>query len=193
VKTLYLLRHAKSSWDDPDLRDHDRPLNDRGRGAAPKMGKHMAEQGWLPQLVMSSTSQRTRETWDLLSPELDGAPDEVEFSEELYHAHAGTLLTLIEGLDDGWDSAMLIGHNRTKVPHRSTGRLRVRCGFMVRRTREGRQSDRLREAEEALVEFPRISGQVRTAVQSVQPSLHPRESGASAAQQRSRGLRPGDR
>jgi len=111
VKTLYLLRHAKSSWDDPDLRDHDRPLNDRGRGAAPKMGKHMAEQGWLPQLVMSSTSQRTRETWDLLSPELDGAPDEVEFSEELYHAHAGTLLTLIEGLDDGWDSAMLIGHN----------------------------------------------------------------------------------
>jgi len=111
VKTLYLLRHAKSSWDQPDLQDHDRPLNERGREAAPAVGSHMAERGWLPQFVLSSTSKRTRETWDLLSPELEGAPDEVEFTEELYHAHAGTLLTIIEGLDDRWESAMLIGHN----------------------------------------------------------------------------------
>ena len=64
TRTLILTRHAKSSWDAPVASDHDRPLNKRGRKSAPAIGTWLKQNGWLPDEVISSTSARTRETWD---------------------------------------------------------------------------------------------------------------------------------
>ncbi len=110
MKTLYLLRHAKSSWDHPGLRDHQRPLAGRGQKAAPRVGSYMSERGYEPELVLCSTSERTRQTWALVEPELSTRPD-VRFLDEVYHASAGSLLVLATEIPDDYSSAMLIGHN----------------------------------------------------------------------------------
>ncbi|TJW64040.1 MAG: histidine phosphatase family protein, partial [Mesorhizobium sp.] len=65
TKQLLLLRHAKSSWDDPDLIDFDRPLSARGLKAAPLVGRELASQGWLPDLALVSPALRSRDTWRL--------------------------------------------------------------------------------------------------------------------------------
>ena len=85
MKTIFLLRHAKSSWDDDSLSDHDRPLSERGRAAAPRMGAYMRGAGYLPDLVLCSTSMRTRQTLDAVISEL-GVEPATEFQEELYLA-----------------------------------------------------------------------------------------------------------
>ena len=87
---LLLLRHAKSSWSDPSTTDHERPLNDRGRRTAPRMGRLTRTLDRLPDLVLSSDARRTRETVDLwrTGAEWDG---EIQWSSELYHASAETL------------------------------------------------------------------------------------------------------
>ena len=74
MKLLTLLRHAKSDWGDPGLADFDRPLNERGRSDAPRMGKWMAVSGFVPDTVLCSTAVRTRETWALVAPALPNAP-----------------------------------------------------------------------------------------------------------------------
>ncbi|MEM7024665.1 MAG: histidine phosphatase family protein, partial [Pseudomonadota bacterium] len=75
MRTLLLLRHAKSSWDDPSLADLDRPLAPRGRKAAPAMAKFMVKKRWVPDLVLSSPAERVRETWQLMAPVLgEGIP-----------------------------------------------------------------------------------------------------------------------
>jgi phosphohistidine phosphatase len=73
TRTLILIRHTKSDWDDPGLDDHDRPLNDRGRLSAPRIGAWLAEQGFQPDAVLCSTARRTRETWDGIAAQLTGA------------------------------------------------------------------------------------------------------------------------
>ena len=109
MKTLYLLRHAKSSWDDASLDDFDRPLSGRGRKAAPLVGKHMAEQGWQPDLALVSPAVRARDTWQLVSAELP-APVETRFEPPIYMADPEALLALLR------DTAapgpvILVGHN----------------------------------------------------------------------------------
>ena len=81
--TLSLFRHAKSSWDNPNLGDFDRPLNERGREAAPRMGTFMARSGIVPDLVLSSPSVRTRQTLGLVLPHLSPAPA-VLYEDTLY-------------------------------------------------------------------------------------------------------------
>ena len=110
MKTLYLLRHAKSSWDEPHLRDHQRPLAPRGRRAAPAIASFMRQEELVPDLVVCSTSKRTRQTWALVEPLL---PDHVrvEFSEEIYHGGAHDLLALVHEAGPGIEKLMLIGHN----------------------------------------------------------------------------------
>ena len=110
MKTLYLLRHAKSSWDDPSLRDFDRPLAPRGRLAAPAVARHMQEQGYLPQVVLSSASRRTRETWSLVSSVLGGDP-EVRFQRSLYMADAADMLMEIHVQTNATERLLMIGHN----------------------------------------------------------------------------------
>jgi phosphohistidine phosphatase len=106
---LFLLRHAKSSWDDPELDDFDRPLNGRGRKAARAMGKYLERQAIRPSLVLVSAAARTRATFELIAPRLDGAPSVVEAG--LYEASSTQLLERLRRLDDRDPSVMLVAHN----------------------------------------------------------------------------------
>jgi phosphohistidine phosphatase len=109
MKRLYLLRHAKSSWDDPLLADRDRPLAKRGRRAGAAIAGHMEEQGIEPELVLCSTARRARETLELVAPALGGAA--VAFEDELYAASAGGLLDRLRRVPDDVTSVLLIAHN----------------------------------------------------------------------------------
>jgi phosphohistidine phosphatase len=110
VKRLFLLRHAKSSWDDPGLADHDRPLAPRGKRAAKVIAEHLREERIAPDLVLCSSSRRTRETLDRIASAL-GDEVRVEIERELYAASADRLLERLRALDDDVESVMLIGHN----------------------------------------------------------------------------------
>jgi phosphohistidine phosphatase len=110
VKRLYLLRHAKSSWDDPTLADHDRPLAPRGRRAAKVMAKHLERKGIAPELVLCSPSTRTRQTLRRIAPGL-GKKANVQIEPELYAASAPVLFDVLHEVPDEVESVMLIGHN----------------------------------------------------------------------------------
>lgn len=109
MKTVYLLRHAKSDWSEATLKDHDRPLNDRGRDAAPKMAAYMKSKRYKPDLVLCSTARRTVETYDLVKDVLGDA--KVKFEESLYLAEDRKLFERLHWLDDDVSSVMFIGHN----------------------------------------------------------------------------------
>ncbi|MGH2954127.1 MAG: SixA phosphatase family protein [Solirubrobacterales bacterium] len=110
MKRLYLLRHAKSSWDDPTLTDHDRPLAPRGRRAAEVMAKHLQRNGIAPALVLCSGSRRTHQTLTRIAPGL-GDSAEVQIRPELYAAASADLLEVLRGQPDEIGSVMVIGHN----------------------------------------------------------------------------------
>ena len=110
MKRLYLLRHAKASWDDPTLADQDRPLAPRGRRAAKVIAKHLQHEGITPELVLCSPSRRTRQTLTGIAPGL-GKEVDIQIEPELYAASSSTLLGVLHGIPDEVDSVMLIGHN----------------------------------------------------------------------------------
>ena len=93
MKTVILLRHAKSSWTDPALADHDRPLNDRGRGAAPAMGEWLARRDLVPDLVVCSSAVRARETVERMASAVPGMPRAV-IEPRLYHAEPAAMLAI---------------------------------------------------------------------------------------------------
>jgi phosphohistidine phosphatase len=103
-----LLRHAKSDW--PDVPDRDRPLAKRGRRDAPRIGRWLHEHGYQPDVVVCSDARRTRQTWDLVAPELDGSPD-VRFEPRAYAATVMTLLYLAQELPPKYRTALFIAHN----------------------------------------------------------------------------------
>lgn len=109
--TLLLLRHAKSSWDDPALDDFDRPLAKRGTKAAARMGMLLRKKELLPDVVLCSTAVRTRATLTLLLSQFDGPAPRVTFSETLYLADAETLLHAIHADAGGARTLLLVGHN----------------------------------------------------------------------------------
>lgn len=108
TRTLILMRHAKSSWDDPRLDDFDRPLNDRGRASATALGEWLVQQGLLPDEGLVSTAKRTVETWNLVS-EAFATTVEARFSERLYHASADRLLSELQAVTGR--TVLLIAHN----------------------------------------------------------------------------------
>ena len=110
MKVLYLLRHAKSSWEDAELADHDRPLAPRGKRAAGVIADHLRRQGVQPALVLCSTARRARET---LKPLLRvfGGKVEVRFESGLYAASAQELLGRLRSVPEPLSSVMLVGHN----------------------------------------------------------------------------------
>jgi phosphohistidine phosphatase len=110
MKRLYLLRHAKSAWADPDRVDADRPLSPRGRRAAPALGRYMRREGLTPGLALSSTARRAEETWELLAPALK-VDVPLETSPKLYLASAARLLKTIRGLAEDCQSVIVVGHN----------------------------------------------------------------------------------
>lgn len=109
MPTLLLLRHAKSAWDDPDLADHERPLNARGRRAAPAMGRRLREAGFAPDLVLCSSARRAQETWELAGRELDARP-KVAVERGLYLCGAHALLARLRRLGSE-DCVLLVAHN----------------------------------------------------------------------------------
>lgn len=111
TKTLYLLRHAKSSWDAPTLTDHDRPLAGRGRRACKTITEHLRRQQITPELVLCSSSARTRETLARISGGFDGAIQvQVEVEPGLYGASSVELLARLRQVPSDVGSVMLVGH-----------------------------------------------------------------------------------
>jgi phosphohistidine phosphatase len=106
--TLILTRHAKSDWDDPALDDHDRPLNPRGRGDAPRVGAWLAGRGHRPGAALVSSARRTQETWERLAPALHGAPT-LHTLPGLYHAGPADILEQLRMATS--PSVIVIGHN----------------------------------------------------------------------------------
>jgi phosphohistidine phosphatase len=110
MKTLMLLRHAKSSWDDPDLDDHDRPLNKRGKRDAPRMGKLLAQQDLTPELIVTSTAKRARRTARAVA-EACGYEGQMVETGDLYHAPAEGYVEVLRRLPPDVDCPLLVGHN----------------------------------------------------------------------------------
>lgn len=110
MKTLLLLRHAKSDWSDGGLDDIDRPLAPRGRKAAPLIGRYLKDEDLIPDLVLCSTARRAQETWDLAAAEL-GRAVPVRFSKGLYAVSSAALLAAIRRVPDDCARLLLIGHN----------------------------------------------------------------------------------
>jgi phosphohistidine phosphatase len=108
--TLSLFRHAKSSWANPRLGDFERPLNERGEDAAPRMAAFMARHGIAPDLILCSPAARTRQTLDLVLPHLRGSP-EVLYEEALYLAGASVLFKRIRKVVAKVRHTMIVGHD----------------------------------------------------------------------------------
>lgn len=108
MKRLILTRHAKSSWDDPLMADHDRPLNERGKAAAADLGDWLASRGYVPDEVFCSDALRTRKTWSGLAPALPGTPI-LTLKPALYHAGADVMLAVLRHATT--NTVMMIGHN----------------------------------------------------------------------------------
>jgi len=110
MKTLLLLRHAKSDWNDSSLKDFDRPLAARGERDAPRIGKALRKRGQLPDLIISSPAARAKATIEAVAKaaKLDL---EIRFDEAVYGASSAELIKLVLGLPDKSSCAMLVGHN----------------------------------------------------------------------------------
>jgi phosphohistidine phosphatase len=105
---LILTRHAKSSWDDPLMSDHDRPLNERGKAAAADLGNWLASRGYVPDQVLCSDALRTRKTWSGIAPALPGTPI-LDLKPALYHAGPDVMLAVLRHASG--KTVMMIGHN----------------------------------------------------------------------------------
>ena len=110
MKTLYVLRHAKSSWDDCSLSDFERPLNERGIKTAPLMGKEMKKNGFIPEIIVCSTAKRAEQTAKLVK-ETAEFKEEIKFEEAIYEASVTTLLHIVSKVDNEFGSALIVGHN----------------------------------------------------------------------------------
>ncbi len=111
MKTLYLLRHAKSSWKYPELTDQARPLNKRGKRDAPIMGNWLKQQGVVPESMISSPAARTLATINLVAHALGLSGEAIETDLRLYHASLETLLAVIQSFPREVNSLMVVGHN----------------------------------------------------------------------------------
>lgn len=111
VKTILLLRHAKSAWSNAELADHDRPLNRRGERAAVAMAEWLAAKGPRPDLILCSTAARTRQTLAPLAKRLADPAPPISLEKGLYLASEGALLARLQKLSDEIGVVLLIGHN----------------------------------------------------------------------------------
>lgn len=110
MKTLYILRHAKSSWSDPSLADFDRPLNERGLNAAPFIGEVMARKEILPDLILSSPARRAMQTAAFVK-EAGGLNGPIQYDERIYEASPQSLRLVISQINGQLESVMIVGHN----------------------------------------------------------------------------------
>lgn len=111
MKTLTIVRHAKSSWDDTSLRDHERPLNKRGHRDAPEMGRRIHEHGIRPSLIVSSPAVRAWSTAKAVAKAIGYPYEFLEKEPDLYHASVERILDVIVAQDERCNNLMLVGHN----------------------------------------------------------------------------------
>jgi phosphohistidine phosphatase len=126
MKRLTLVRHAKSSWEDPELADFDRPLSKRGKQDAPLMGKRLAGRDLRPELIVSSPARRARKTAKLIARELDLREERLILEAKIYEAEPAVLLEVVRGLDDRLEHVLLVGHNPGLT---ELGNLLADCGI----------------------------------------------------------------
>ncbi|GIK55087.1 MAG: histidine phosphatase family protein [Chloroflexi bacterium] len=110
TKTLLIMRHAKSDWDNTRLSDHARPLNKRGKQDAPLMGKLLKDEDLTPDLIITSTAERALTTAELVALACDYG-GELVTTGRFYHADPATYLELLQGVDDQYNRVMIVGHN----------------------------------------------------------------------------------
>jgi len=110
MRRLMLLRHAKSDWSQAGGGDHERPLNARGRDAAPKIGAYLAHARIVPDLVLCSTAERTRQTCELVTAAFEKTL-RIRFEDELYLAEPETIIGLVRAAPDKVQTLLIIGHN----------------------------------------------------------------------------------
>ena len=111
MKTLFIVRHAKSSWDNPILSDFERPLNDRGKKDAPRMGKRLKEKDIVVELMLSSPARRAVSTCKRIAEVLSYPEEKIRLEDKLYHATEDKMLDVIHGFKDQVDNVMIFGHN----------------------------------------------------------------------------------
>ena len=111
MKIILLLRHAKSSWNDPDLEDFDRPLAGRGLEDAPRMGRYLRKIGYQPEHIVSSTALRAKQTTKLCVEAMQRDERIVEWNEHLYFKSVGSYLNAIQQAPQHTEKLMLVGHN----------------------------------------------------------------------------------
>ncbi len=110
MKTLYIIRHAKSSWKDMSLDDCDRPLNKRGKRDAPVMGKRLKKKNVVPDIIISSPALRAKTTAQFIAKEV-GYNKDIEFKEEIYESNIHILDNILKNIDDRNSITFLFGHN----------------------------------------------------------------------------------
>ena len=111
MKTLTIVRHAKSSWDNPGLSDRERPLNKRGKRDAPVMGARIKEHGIRPSLIISSPANRAWTTARIIAAEIAYPIEFLQRESNLYLASVDEILDVIAGQDEGFNNLMIVGHN----------------------------------------------------------------------------------
>ena len=112
MKTLFILRHAKSSWNYPELSDYDRPLNARGKRDAPRMGKHLRREGLIPDRILTSSAKRARKTANKVAKSC-GYTGKVKKLDALYATVPGVYFETLQALSDKYQRVMVVGHNPT--------------------------------------------------------------------------------
>jgi phosphohistidine phosphatase len=110
MKTLLLLRHAKSSWNQPELHDHDRPLNKRGKKEAPKVGRYLKDNDLEPDLILSSTARRAQDTAQSVLEE-SGFSGQIDLYQDLYLSDTSAYLDILRCLSDDANRVLVVGHN----------------------------------------------------------------------------------
>jgi len=112
MKTLLIMRHAKSSWNYPELSDYDRPLNGRGKRDAPRMGKHLRQEGLIPDRILTSSAKRARKTASKVAKSC-GYTGKVKKLDALYDTVPGVYFEVLQALPDKYQCVMVFGHNPT--------------------------------------------------------------------------------
>ena len=111
MKTLYLARHAKSSWKYPKLDDFERPLNKRGRKSAPFMGGILHKLKVSPDLIISSPANRAATTARIMAAKIEYPLENIQYSESIYEFSESALIRVVKQIDDAVKKAMVVGHN----------------------------------------------------------------------------------
>lgn len=111
MKTVYLIRHAKSSWEDESLSDFDRPLNERGKIDAPRMGKRLKEKNLTPDVLLSSPAKRALSTAKRIADAIGYPKEKIKTDQGLYHADEDEILNVIRSVGDKNDCLVIFGHN----------------------------------------------------------------------------------